>query len=216
MSVFQYLFWVWQTRSNRLVTSQPSRPADYWLTVGGNSNVTNPLTPTEHHSTHPIPCNFIPTHQACISSPSKPRHARLSLNLSISQTTCLCTSDHLSLPFIFKHYPLCPRVRPLELCCTKQMAMNLPQGDADVSIGRKGGRKEEKRKRKKSWGKGGGKNCETPMCFISSYIIHFEMHLGWCKSVQRHPLFQAFTLKCLCGWSVLRQFGPTSLPHPQP
>lgn len=70
-----------------------------------------------------------------------------------------------------------------------------------------------KSRKKKSEGKR-RQNCETPMYFISSYIIHFEMHLGWCKSVQRHPLFRAFTLKCLCGWSVLRQFGPTSLPHP--
>lgn len=58
------------------------------------------------------------------------------------------------------------------------------------------------------------KNCGTPMYFTWPYIIHFEMHLGWCKSVQRHPPLRAFTLKCLCGWSVLRRFGPTSSPHP--
>lgn len=32
------------------------------------------------------------------------------------------------------------------LRCRKQMAVNLPQGDADESIGRKEGRKEEKKK----------------------------------------------------------------------
>lgn len=92
------------------------------------------------------------------------------------------------------------------------MAKNFPQGNAGESISRTERRRFEEEEKKKSWGKKGGKNCETPMYFISSYIIHFEMHLGWCKSVQRHPLFQAFTLKCLCGWSVLRQFGPTNPP----
>lgn len=58
------------------------------------------------------------------------------------------------------------------------------------------------------------KRSETPLYFISSYIIHLELHLGWCKSVPSHPPFWAFTLKRLCGWSVLRRFGPCSLPHP--
>lgn len=62
---------------------------------------------------------------------------------------------HISLPFIFKHYPSCPPACPLVLCCIKQMAMNLPEGDADESIGRKGGREEEKKKElgEKQWQK---------------------------------------------------------------
>lgn len=42
----------------------------------------------------------------------------------------------------------------------------------------KEGRKEGRRRKKKISGKKGSENCETLMYFISSHIIHFEMHLG--------------------------------------
>lgn len=88
----------------------------------------------------------------------------------------VCAHLTLCLPFIFKHYPLCPPVRPLVFCYIKQMAMKLPQGNADESIRKKAGWKRGDEKR--DLGEKGGKNCKTPMYFISSYIIHFEMHLG--------------------------------------
>lgn len=147
-----------------------------------------------------------PIRLPCICSQSQDSPARLGPRPAYKQALFVCPRLTITLPFIFKHYSSCPPVCPLVQ--SKWAWIYLKAIQARASERRKG--------RKKSWGKKGGKNCETPMYFICSYIIHFEMHLGWCKSVQRHRLFQAFTLKCLCGWSVLRQFGPTSLPHPQP
>lgn len=49
---------------------------------------------------------------------------------------CVCAHLTISLPFIFKHHPLLPPVPSVHycFCCIKQMAVDLPQGDADESI----------------------------------------------------------------------------------
>lgn len=144
---------------------------------------------------HPPPCRVLVRSW----SPSWPIPSRWDGLL------CLCTS----LPFLFNPHPSCH----YRFCCMKQMAVDLPQGDADESIpgkageGRKHGNDLLRKGGKKKWNSSG-------FHFISSYIIHLELHLGWCKSVPSHPPFWAFTLKRLCGWSVLRRFGPRSLPPP--
>lgn len=140
----------------------------------------------------------------------------LGLNLWIGPTLFVWAHLTVSFPFIFKRRPSCPPVCPLAGLLHKANGHEFTSGRCRRAT-KTEGRQEENRLKKKKKGREGDlggrkrrqKKCKSPMYFIWSSIIHLEMHLRWCKSVQSHPPFQAFTLKCLCGWSVLRQFGPS-------
>lgn len=124
----------------------------------------------------------------------------------------VCAHLTIFFPFIFKHHPFCRPICPLLFLLRKANGRGFTSGrrrQAHPGEGRREGKNKTVLQERKVV-----KRSETLLYFISSYIIHLELHLRWCKSVQSHPPFWAFSLKRLCGWSVLRRFGPCSLPHP--